>query len=128
MFTGESQAIVIPSDIQTAYETRKARSSFARLLPERGQDPKPIREGDFIRFYRERDKSWNGPERVLKVSQNKVIFEYQGTRTSATRTNVRKVDPPFQVLLDNEEIEEEKISRSYHTPECKAQGNNGQAT
>jgi hypothetical protein len=63
MFTSESQAIVVPSDTQTAYEARKARSSFARLLREIGQDPKPIWEGDYIRVYRERERlvvEWTG--------------------------------------------------------------------
>jgi hypothetical protein len=49
------------------------------------------------------------------VSQNNVIFEYQGTITSATRTNVREVDPPFQILLYNEENEEERnLDRIIH--------------
>jgi hypothetical protein len=54
MLTGGSHTIAIPSDIETAFEARKARSSFARLMRERGQDPKPIREGDYVRFYRDR--------------------------------------------------------------------------
>jgi hypothetical protein len=49
------------------------------------------------------------------VNHNKIIFEYKGTITSAIRINVRKVDPPFKILLDNEEIEEERnLDRIIH--------------
>jgi hypothetical protein len=108
MLTGGSQTIAISSDIKTAFEARKARSSFARLMRKRDQDPKPIRGGDYIRFNRERDKARNGPERVLKVNQNKVTFGYKGAITSATRSNVRKVDSPFKIPPDSEEIEKER--------------------
>jgi hypothetical protein len=94
-----------------------ARSTFARLSKERGRKQDAVLEGNYVRFYRERDKSWNGPVKVLMVNRNKLIVEYKGILTSAARSNARIADPPFRTFLNIEEIEDEPELEPEPEPE-----------
>jgi hypothetical protein len=66
-----------------------------------------VKIGDFVRSYRERDKNWKGPVRVVSVDNNRVNFVYEGSHSSAARVAVQKVLPPFSTLVDPDVIEEE---------------------
>jgi hypothetical protein len=104
---GFDSGVSLPAELIQAFEARKARTALAKTLKRPEYPEERVKIGDFVRFYRERDKIWKGPVRVVSVDNNRVNFVYQGSQSSAARVAVRKVLPPFSTLIDPDMIEEE---------------------
>jgi hypothetical protein len=102
---GADSDVSLPAELIQAFEARKARTALAKTLTRPEYPEEQVKVGDFVRFYRERDKIWKGPVRVVSVDNNRVNLVYEGSRSSAARVAVRKVLPPFSTLDDPDGIE-----------------------
>jgi hypothetical protein len=73
---GVDSGVSLPAELIQVFEARKARTALSKTLkrPEYAEERAKI--GDFVRFYRERDKMWKGPVRVVSMDNNRVNFVY----------------------------------------------------
>jgi hypothetical protein len=80
---GSDSDVSSPAELIQAFEARKTRTALAKTLKRLEYPKEHVKIGDFVRSYRERDKNWKGPVRVVSVDNNRVNFVYEGSHSSA---------------------------------------------
>jgi hypothetical protein len=89
------------------FEVSEARTALSKTLKRPEYPEERVKIGDFVPFYRERDKVWKVPVRVVSLDNNRVNVVYDGSHSSAARIAIPKIVPPFPKLVDPDMIEEE---------------------
>lgn len=116
---------VVPASLVAAHKAKQDRIRQYVARRERGKPP-VFAAGDWIQVYRDRDKLWHGPAKLLRVDRQRAEFTLNGYPTSADTSRLRPCDPPFEVLLAKDlEIEAMiEASASFSAPEANScQGN-----
>jgi hypothetical protein len=104
---GVDSGVYLAAELIPAFEVSEARTALSKTLKRPEYPEERVKIGDFVPFYRERDKVWKVPVRVVSLDNNRVNVVYDGSHSSAARIAIPKIVPPFPKLVDPDMIEEE---------------------